>query len=168
LFVFDGVTASAFRLDLPPEVSTFAQLTPVPQMSALLGLAANRVAGDAGIIQFDLEQGKARLLPTPEGFAAVQIVAVFPTTRKIVARGIRAGNTGAQYLIYDMMTGDLAMPPNPDGVAWVAQVPLQGPPQPGQMPVQPLQRPNPKANAIAAVTYGEDRRQNGVILIRVP
>jgi hypothetical protein len=31
-----------------------------------------------------------------------------------------------------------------------------------------LQRLNQKANSIEAVTYGADRRQNGVMLVRVP
>ncbi len=66
------------------------------------------------------------------------------------------------------------MPENPPGVAFVGNVTVQPQmPQPGQ-PQQPqpqspvLQRLNQKANAIEAVTYGEDRRQNGVMLVRVP
>ncbi len=151
LYVLDGVTASAFRLDLPTGVTSFANPMPLPMMNAVIALATNRMAGDAGFVYFDLENAEARLLPTPEGFAQVNFLSVFTATRKLIARGIKTGGTGSQYLIYDLATGDLLMPPNPERVAWVGNMvqpaaaqaggtqpspggapPGQGTPQPGQ------------------------------------
>ncbi len=131
LFVLDGVTASAFRLDLPTGVTSFANPVPLPAMNAVLALAGNRVAGDAGFVYFDLENAEARLLPTPEGFAQVNFLSVFTATRKLIARGITSGRTGSQYLIYDLVTGDLLMPPNPERVAWVGQALQPAAAQPG-------------------------------------
>ena len=169
LFVLDGVTSTTFRLDLPSGVTNFTNVQPLVEISSLIALATNRAAGDAGIVLFDLDAGTSRLFPTPEGFATVQIIDVFINTRKLIARGIRPNNAGSQYLIYDLLTGDLAMPPNPEGVAFVGNVPPQQP-TPGQ-PQQPqvqLQRSNAKANAITAVTFGADRRPSGILLLRVP
>jgi len=145
LYVLDGVSASAFRLDLPTGVTSFANPVALPAMNAVLALATNRIAGDAGFVVFDLGNAEARLLPTPEGFAQVSFLGVFMATRKLAARGIRSGG-GSQYLIYDLVTGDLLSPANPEGVAWVGNVPQaaagqgggtqnppgQGTPGPGQ------------------------------------
>lgn len=130
LYVLDGVTGAAFRMSLPTGVTSFANPTPAPQLNAVLAVAANRVAGDAGIVYFDLENAEARLLPTPEGFAQVNLLGVFAATRKLAARGIRSGGGGSQYLIYDLVTGDLLMPANPEGVTWVGNAP-QAVAQPG-------------------------------------
>ena len=173
LYVFDGVTSSTFRFDLPPEVASFTNLAPISDLNAVVGLATNRVAGDAGIVYFDLEQASSRLMPTPEGFAAVAISAVFPATRKLIARGTKANNAGTNYLIYDLATGDLRIIENPGGVAFVGTVPAQAPAgggQPGAGGAQAnpvLQSINNKSNTIEAVTYGADRKQTGVMLIRV-
>ena len=61
LYVFDGVTSSSFRFDLPPDVQTFSNLIPIPEMNSVLGLATNRVAGDAGLIFFDLDLAASKL-----------------------------------------------------------------------------------------------------------
>ncbi len=188
LFVLDGVTASAFRLDLPPGTTSFANLVAVPQMNALIGMAANRAPGDAGFIFFDLERAEARVLPTPEGFSIVNFLAVFPATRKLAARGIKAGGAGSQYLIYDLVTGDLFMPPNPEGVVSVGTPVVQpgqgGGAAGGTRPGQPggtspgqaapgaapavLQHANPKANTIAAIGYNAEGKQAGILVVRVP
>lgn len=172
LYVFDGVTSSTFRFDLPPEVASFTNLAPISDLNAVVGLATNRVAGDAGIVYFDMELASSRLMPTPEGFATVTISTVLPATRKLIARGTKANNAGTNYLIYDLTTGDLRIIDNPPGVAFVGTVPAQAPApgQPGgggaqQNPV--LQSINGKSNTIEAVTYGADRKQTGVMLIRV-
>ena len=173
LYVFDGVTSSTFRFDLPAEVASFTNLTTISELNAVVGLATNRVAGDAGIVYFDLELAASRLMPTPEGFAAVAIATVFPATRKLIARGTKANNAGTNYLIYDLSTGDLRIIDNPPGVAFVGTVPAQAPAGGGQPgggggqanPV--LQSINNKSNTIEAVTYGADRKQTGVVLIRV-
>lgn len=184
LYVLDGVTASAFRMDLPPEITSFGQLQPVRELGALVGLATNRVNGDAGLVYFDLEQASGRLLPTPNGFASVQLAGVFTATRKLVARGTKTGGTGSQYLIYDLMNGDLAFVANPKDVAFVgtaqvaqAQQPGQGggvpgqpgqPGQPAQQQIPMLQRLNAKAGMVAAVCYNDQREQVGVMWFRVP
>ncbi len=155
LYVLDGVSASAFRLDLPTGVTSFANPVAVPAMNAVIALATNRVAGDAGFVFFDLENAVARLLPAPEGFAQVSFLSVFPATRKLAARGVKAGGAGSQYLIYDLVTGDLLAPANPERVAWVGAVPQaavgqgggtqnppgQGIPPPGQGTPAPGQGP---------------------------
>jgi len=165
LFVLDGVASSVLRLDLPPSVVGFSGLTPIPAIGALVGLATNRAAGDMGLILFDLESETTRLLPTPEGFASVSLVGFFNATRKLVARGIKANNAGSQYLIYDLVTGDLLMPANPEGVVWVGTAPRPA----GQTQAIPLLEDiNPKANFISAVAYDEQRRPIGVMSIRIP
>ena len=131
LFVFDGVSATAFRLDLPAGVSGFQGLQEVPALNLLVGPGQNRVAGDAGLVLFDLENQGVSLIPIPAGFAALGLVDIYATTRKLVARGIKTGNTGSQFLVYDLVTRDLILVPNPDGVAGVgaaaAQPALPGP-----------------------------------------
>ncbi len=176
LYVLDGVTGSPFRVDLPAGLTGFAQLRPVPPMNLLIGLArARQQAGDAGLIVFDLDRGQGQVFPTPDGFVAVQIVDVFPATRKVVARGTRPGNTGTQLLIYDLLNGDLQIVENPAGVAFVgtpAAAPVPGMPgqgQPGgaaQTPSVNL-RANVRANSVLAITYDAERRQNGVLALRV-
>jgi uncharacterized protein (TIGR03437 family) len=167
LYVLDGVNNSTSRFDLPAEVATFAQITPVPELGALLALGGKTNPGDAGLVLFDLENANAKLLPTPEGFVAVQLISVFTTTRKIIAKGTKTGNTGSQFLIYDLLSGDLTIVPNPRGVAFVGTVPQTPTPgQPAQQPVN-LQRGNPKSNTIHAVTFGADRKQNGMLIVNV-
>ena len=175
LYVLDGVTASAFRIDLPSGVNAFAQLRPVPGTSLLIGLArrANQ-NGDAGLVVFDLDRGQGQVLPTPDGFALVQLVDVFPATRKVVARGTRTGGNGTQLLVYDLLTGDLQMPANPDGVAFVGAPPAQ-PGQPGgggggggggQAGAITLSS-NVRAQTVEAITYSANRQANGLMVLRV-
>ena len=158
---------------MPADVASFTNISPIPELNAVVALATNRVNGDAGIVFFDLELASSRLMPTPEGFAAVTIASVFPATRKLVARGTKANNAGTNYLIYDLVTGDLRIIDNPPGVAFVGTVPAQAPapggqPVPGQVQQNPvLQSINGKSNIIEAVGYGADRKQAGVMLIRV-
>jgi hypothetical protein len=177
LYVFDGVTQSAFRMNLPTEVTSFAGAVAVPELSAVLGLATNRVNGDAGIVYFDLDKEQSRVFPVPDGFQTVQFVSVMTNNRKIVARGIRPQNTGSQYLIYDLRTGDLAMPPNPEGVAFVGALPAAQPGQPGagqpgqggpQQPPAQYQAVNIKSSTITAVGFNENREPAGILTIRVP
>jgi uncharacterized protein (TIGR03437 family) len=183
LYILDGVNLTASRVDLPAGVNNFANLQPVRELNALIGLATTRQPGDVGLVLFDLDRGEGKLFPTPDGFATVQMIGVFTTTRKLVARGVKTGNSGAQYLIYDLISGDLIIVPNPPGVAWVGpaaqqqQQPgqqLPGPQQPGQqLPGQQqravaAQDPNPKANVIAAICYDQDRKQVGILTVRVP
>ncbi|MBI2686402.1 MAG: IPT/TIG domain-containing protein [Acidobacteria bacterium] len=167
IYVFDGVTNSAFRLDLPPEISSFANVNAFPAMGILYAQATSRTVGDAGIVVFDLENANARLLPTPAGFASVQPMTIFPATRKLIARGTRTEPAATQFLIYDLVSGDLQIIANPEGVSFVGQAPNAAP-QPGQQAQQQpaLQNVNPKSNAVTAVGFDAQRRPVGVLLIR--
>jgi uncharacterized protein (TIGR03437 family) len=176
LYVLDTVAESAFRLDLPAGVTGFAGILAVPQLSSLIAVATNRVAGDAGLVLFDLEAEQQRLLPVPEGFQTIQFVGVFTNTRKLVARGNKPNNEGSQYLIYDLTNGDLVMPPNPPGVTFVGALPAQapgpggqpgGPGQPAQQAAQ-FQAVSPKSNFIAAIGFDASRNPVGLLALRVP
>ena len=168
LYVFDGVTSSSFRFDLPPDVQTFSNLIPIPEMNSVLGLATNRVAGDAGLIFFDFDLAASKLLPTPSGFAVVAPIAVYPATRKLLARGTKTNPAATEFLLYDLVSGDLTIIPNPEGVSFVGQLPaVAGAGGGGGGQVQVLQRANVKANVMEAVTYSAVRKQTGVILIQV-
>ncbi|MCC6537831.1 MAG: hypothetical protein IT162_09795 [Bryobacterales bacterium] len=176
LFVYDSVAGSPFRLDLPAGIVGFQQITPVPALNGLLATAiATRVAGDGGLVYFDLENEKTTVFPVPEGFQTVNLIGVFGTTRKILARGNKAD--GSQFLIYDLLTGDLLMPPNPAGVAWVGVLPAAAPggggggggqpPPPQQQQIQG-QVVNLKANALAAIGYDSARAAAGILVLRIP
>jgi hypothetical protein len=172
LFVLDGVTGTSFRLDLPSGAASFQNLQPAPQLNLLIGLATSRQPGDAGFVVFDLDRAEARTLNLPEGFASMTQLGVFLATRKLVARGIKTGAASSQLLVYDLVTNDLQIVPNPDGVVWVGAPPVQQPqpPLPDRQPATPAAPPvaNVKANTVAAVTYGEDRKQTGVMVVRIP
>jgi len=175
LFVFDGVSATTFRLDLPPGVSGFQGLQEASALNLLVGPAQNRVAGDAGLVLFDLENQGVSVIPIPSGFAALNLVDIFPATRKLVARGIKTGNTGSQFLIYDLVNRDLILVPNPDGVTSVgaAAGPQVGPGQGGPPPgagaaITRITVPNRKANTVSAVGLDEAGKQVGVVVVRIP
>lgn len=174
VYVLDGVTRTSFRLDLPSGVQGFSNLQALPALSSLIALGRNKTAGDAGVILFDLDAGTALPpFPVPDGFSTVQIVDVFATTRKLVASGTLADGSGSRYLIYDLLTGDLTMVQNPAGVAFVGSVPAAGG---GRGPggggagggAASLESADLKANTITAVTFGADKKQNGLMLVRVP
>jgi hypothetical protein len=119
-------------------------------------------------VLFDIENQQARLLPTPAGFSAVQLLSIFPTTRKLLARGTRVEPVGSQLLVYDMITGDLQVVANPPGVVWAGPAPaVPTPGQPPQQQAQPLQHFSPRSNAVHVVGYGADRRAAGVMLLRI-
>ena len=124
--------------------------------------------GDAGLVIFDLERTESRLLSTPEGFATINFIGLLPTQRKLVARGIKTGNTGSQLLIYNLDTRDLEVIANPDGVAWAGSPPAQNVPgAPQQQAINVPIRVNQKASTIEAITYAADRKQVGAIVVRV-
>jgi hypothetical protein len=181
VFVLDAVTLSPFRFDPPPEINVVQNLVPVREMNLLIGQAAA-----AGFVVFDVESVQTRVLPTPDGFTNMQLLGVFTTTKKVVARGNRPD--GSRLLIYDLVTGDLEIPANPPGVAYIGP-PAQaaqpgggqgpGPGQPGPGPGQIIQQPqqqaqviglraNPRANTVEAIAYNSDRQQVGVVVLRVP
>lgn len=166
-YVLDGVNATAFRFDLPAGVNYFSGGTRIPALNLVVAQANNRVPGDAGLVLFDLERTEARLLPTPEGFVSMNYLGLLPSIRRVVARGIKTGNSGSQMLVYNLENGDLEVIVNPEGVAFIGSPPQQQP-VPGQQPVVNLPvRVNQKANTVEAIVFGEDRRQRGVVVIRV-
>lgn len=173
-YVMDGVTLSMIRLDLPAGLASFGTPTLDPALGIAVATGTVKTANDGGFVIFDIANAQTRVLPVPDGFATAQLVGIFTSTQKLVARGIKPNNAGTQYLIYDLVTGDLQMPPNPAGVAFVGTLPAAqtGPPGPGgQGPgggaQAVLQRVNVKANTVEAVTYSADRKQNGVMTLRV-
>ncbi len=169
LFVLDAVNENSFRFDLPAGVNNFSGGASVAAMNLIAALANNRAPGDAGLVLFDLESAEAKLLPTPEGFAAINLIGVVPAVRKVVARGVLGNNAGSQFLVYDLQSGDLQIVKNPEGVVWVGPAPAT-PPTPGQAPQPAAQIPvrfNPKANSVEAIALGEDRRQVGVLVLKL-
>jgi uncharacterized protein (TIGR03437 family) len=178
VYAFDTVASSVLRLDLPAGILTFIGLNPIPELNLLVGTTRNRVVGDAGLVVFDLERTETRILATPEGFNTVNLIGLFPATRKLLARGNR--ENGSVYLVYDLLTSDLDIVPNPSGVAWVGNVPAAPatpgqpgqPTQPGQpaaqVPTTPMQRPQASSNSITSIGYGPDRQPAGVLVVRLP
>ncbi|MFB3829377.1 MAG: hypothetical protein ACE15B_21590 [Bryobacteraceae bacterium] len=177
LYVLDGITASAFTIALPGGIDSFTRLQPVAGMSLLIGAAMQSVAGDQGLIVFDLDQAIARLLAIPDGFNAVSELGVFPATRKMVARAQRPG--ASQLVVYDLVNGDVMPVPNPPGVASIGPVAAPREPQPGlpglpggvQLPAAAAGRvisANARANTVAAITYDAAGVQNGIVAVRVP
>lgn len=126
LYVFDGVNGAAFRLDLPSGIPFFQNIRPVPELSALIATGTNRTPGDAGLILFDLERSEVRVMPVPEGFVSVALLDVFLATRKVVARGVKSGNAGTQLVIYDLISGDLALAANPEGIVSIGPAAAAG------------------------------------------
>jgi hypothetical protein len=180
VFVLDGVNGTVTRLALPASIRAFQALEPAPELGLLIGAARNTVAGDAGLIVFDLENLEARVMPVPAEFMSVTPIDVFPLTRKALARGLRPRNQGSALVIYDLNNGEPTVIPNPDGV--VSFGPLQPPqitpgpvqpPAPGQPPLQQglptrLLLANPKANTVTAIVFNGDSRQAGLMMVRVP
>jgi uncharacterized protein (TIGR03437 family) len=174
VYVLDGVNASAATLPLPNGVTAFtiASLQPIPENNSLLVQAIDKLAGDQGFVLFNLDAQTAANLPLPDGFASVTnlddgtTVCCF-ATRKLIARAVKAGGSAA--VIYDLVTGDVNVVANPDGVTSI------GPPAGaggggGSVPAAAAARvvlANAMANTIAAVAY-TNNRQVGIMVIRIP
>jgi uncharacterized protein (TIGR03437 family) len=122
LIVLDTIGGVLYQIDSPREMPAFTSVTQIASMNALIAAGQKSSEGDAGLALFDLAQGVSRYFALPEGFASVSISGVLPVTRKAVARGVKTGTTGSQYIVYDLMTSDLTVVANPDGVAWVGAV----------------------------------------------
>lgn len=183
IFALDGATGAVYRFDPDASVAAVTGLVPVPELNLLVATGTNRQAGDAGLVVYNLEDITVRTFPVPEGFASLQFVRAFPVARKLLARGNRAD--GSRLLIYDLISGDVSVVPNPDGVAFFGNPPAQapggqpgGPGQPpgpgGNPPGQPQLaagtgiEPNPKANTVAAIGFSAERRQTGLVVVRIP
>lgn len=175
LYALDSTNGSSFRLDLPPGVIGFGQIREEPALFSLLAPANATVNGngDAGIAVFDLDSASARLLPTPDGYSAVQILSIFETTRKVVARGTKNGNTGSSILIYDLVSGDLYIPNAPASCAFAGTLPAAaggagggGGGGGGAAAAVNLTAINPKANTLTVGCYDASRKLSGFLFIR--
>jgi uncharacterized protein (TIGR03437 family) len=122
LIVLDTIGGVLYQIDSPREMPAFTSVTQIASMNALMAAGQKSSEGDAGLALFDLAQGVSRYFALPEGFASVSISGVLPVTRKVVARGVKTDSTGSQYIVYNLMTSDLTVVANPDGVAWVGAV----------------------------------------------
>jgi uncharacterized protein (TIGR03437 family) len=168
LYILDGTNGSAFRLDLPPGVQGFGQLRPELSLLTLFAPANATPAGngDAGIAVFEIESASARLLPTPDGFANMQILTIFESSRKLLARGNRAGGAGSSLLLYDLVSGDLFMPTVPAGCVFAGVVPgAAGGGQPPQAALN-VTLMNPKANSAIVGCFDGNRRLNGFLFLK--
>jgi hypothetical protein len=110
---------------------------------------------------FDLQNQAVNLLPIPGAFASVTIVGVFAPTRKVVARGTKPGDDGAQLLIYDLAGGGVTVVPNPPGVTLYGQA--AAPATAPQILIANL-----TANTVAAIGMDQNARQPGLVVVRIP
>jgi uncharacterized protein (TIGR03437 family) len=177
LFVLDSVAENVFPINLPREVATFVQPRPLRELNAVVALGLNRTAGDAGIVYFDLERAESRVFNVPADFDSLQYLDILPATRHLLARGVRHGAAGMQYILFDLETTEPTIVANPDGVSWVGNVPASVSPgtgQPGQGGAQPaaaatvLQRLNLKSNTLTAVAFNSARNPVGILRVRLP
>jgi uncharacterized protein (TIGR03437 family) len=175
LYVLDGVNGNVVTMPVPNTVNAFvnASLQEIPEINSLLVQAIDRTAGDQGFVLFNLDAGTVSNLPLPDGFVTVNNLVDGATpcclaTRKLVARALKAGGSSA--VIYDLVTGDVVVVPNPDNVTSI------GPPAAanagggagGNAAVAArLVLANSQANTISAIAYA-GTRQVGVVIIRVP
>ena len=163
------MNGSAYALPLPAVTGGFIDTTlqQIPEVNSLLAQSINRVAGDQGLVLINLELASVVNLPVPDGFTTVTPLSdgaavCCLATRKLAARALKQG--GSAVVIYDLITGDIAVPQNPDGVTSVGPPASQGA-APATMPDR-LILANARANTIAAVAYN-GHRQVGIVVIRV-
>lgn len=124
VYVLDGVNGSAFAMPVPSTVSGFtdATLQQIPEANSLLVQTISRLAGDEGFVLFNLDRQTVASLPLPDGFASVANLDDGATvcclaTHKLAARALKQG--GSNGVIYDLVTGDVVVVANPDGVTSV-------------------------------------------------
>lgn len=169
LYVLDGVNNGAFRLDLPAEIGSFLNLVPFPAMGLLVGLgntSAARVNGDAGLVVFDLENAEARILPVPVGFTNVQLLSVLNSSRSVLARGVRSDGPGTQLLVYDLVTRDVQIIPNPEGCAFVGQAPAAQGGGANQQPVA-ITYFAPRSAQVMVGCFNAQRQMVGLLSVKV-
>jgi hypothetical protein len=130
IFVMDGVNANVFTLNLPSGVSGFtdASLRKIPSVNSLLATTIDKIAGDQGLVLFNLDLQSAKALPVPAGFTAVEELDDGGTpcclaTRKLVARATKTG--GSSLVIYDLNTNDILLVDNPQGITSIGPAPVQ-------------------------------------------
>jgi uncharacterized protein (TIGR03437 family) len=170
VYVLDGVNASTVLLAMPAGLNGFTDTTlqQIPQLNALLAQTVDKVAGDEGLILFNLDLQTVQNLPVPDGFTTVTALedngaVCCLATRRLLARAQKAG--GAALVIYDLLTNELAVAPNPDGVTSF------GPPPGGGVNAAAnaarVISSNARANTAYAVAYN-GTRQVGIIVVRIP
>jgi len=170
VYVLDGVNASASLLSMPAGLNGFTDTTlqQIPQINALLVQTIDKVAGDEGLILFNLDLQTVQNLAVPDGFTTVAALedngaVCCLATRKLLARAQKQG--GSALVIYDLLTNELAVSPNPDGVTSF------GPPPGGGANAAAnaarLISSNARANTAYAIAY-TGNRQVGIIVVRIP
>jgi uncharacterized protein (TIGR03437 family) len=171
VYVLDGVNGNAFILPVPSTVNGFtdASVQQIPELNSLLAQTIDRLAGDQGLILFNLDEQKTTNLPVPDGFTTVAnlddgATACCLVTRKLAGRALKQG--GSSVAIYDLITGDVTVAPNPEGITSVGFPPAANPGG-NAAPAGSLIFANARANTISAVAYNGNR-QAGIIVVRVP
>ena len=100
----------------------------------------------------------------------MQLIGAVPVVRKVLARGNKANNEGSQLVIYDLVSGDLVMPANPDGCVFVGVLPAAAPGggggQPGQGGGQ-MMVANARSNIVTAGCFGANRQLHGVMSLHL-
>ncbi len=182
LYVLDSLSGTVSQM-APDGLRGFTlpgQQYQVAELGALVGPGFSQAAGDGGLIYFDLENSVTSVFPVPEGFRSVALVEVFHSTRKIVALGTKTDGSGTQLLVYDLLNNDLSFVPNPQGVAFVGNLPAQAAPGGGlpggggqlgggqAAPPTIYIVPNVKANTVLAMCFNANRQPVGVMTLRVP
>jgi hypothetical protein len=161
-------------MPLPNTVNAFgtATLQQIPEMNALLAQSVDKIAGDQGFVLFNLDAQTVSNLPLPDGFVTVTNLDDGATvcclaTRKLVARALKAG--GSSVVIYDLVTGDVVVAPNPDNVTGIGPPAATGNGGGAAAAANParLVLANSQANTVSAVAYNGNR-QVGIIVIGIP
>jgi hypothetical protein len=170
LYVLDGVNGNVVTMPVPNTVNAFVtgSLQEIPEINSLLVQTIDKAAGDQGFVLFNLDAGTVTNLPLPDGFVTVNNLADAGTpcclaTRKLVARALKAG--GSSVVIYDLVTGDVVVVPNPDNVTSIG--PPAGAAATANANAARLVLANSQANTVSAVAYN-GTRQVGIVVIRIP
>jgi hypothetical protein len=165
LYVLDGVNGSSFVLTVPDTVNGFtdASVQQIPEQNSLLAQSIDKTAGDQGLVLFNLDLHTAANLFVPDGFTTVTALNDGTTvcclaTRKLVGRALKSG--AANVVIYDLVTGDITVVPNPNGVTHF------GPPAAANQPPG-LFSANARANTVSGVAYN-GAKQAGIMVVRIP
>jgi hypothetical protein len=181
VFAFDGAAGSLLSPMGPSSsISGFSpQLQQISDLNWLVSEATNRVAGDAGLILFDLDNQVVKNLPLPDGFDSVTAQGIYLATRKVVGLGMRTGGRGSAFIVYDLKADNVTVVPNPPGVVFLgargnanrppgAPGGPAGPGAPGVPALRGLISPNTNANTISAVGLDAQGRQVSMVVVRIP
>jgi uncharacterized protein (TIGR03437 family) len=172
MYVLDSVNGNVFTLPVPSTVNAFVTATvqQIPEINSLLVQAIDKTAGDQGFVLFDLDAQTVTNLPLPDGFVTVNNLTDGASvcclaTRKLVARALKAG--GSSVVMYDLVTGDVLVVPNPDNVTGIGPPPAANGGGAQAATAGRVVLANAQANTVSAVGYNGNR-QVGIILIRIP